>query len=83
MLLELLCHTKCKESNKYVFVPDGWLQMTNKGSKYFSSVKMANEKFVSVKSMYAFMKDNVKGIQTIQWFHFDKKQALQISLKRH
>jgi hypothetical protein len=29
------------------------------------------------------MKDNVKGIQTIQWFHFDKKQALQISLKRH
>jgi hypothetical protein len=52
-----------KNSSKHVFVPDDWLQMRKK-SKHFTIVKMTNEEFISLKSMNAVMKDNVKGIRS-------------------
>jgi hypothetical protein len=61
-----------KKSNKYVFVPDDWLQIVYKACKYFTAVNMTNEKFVSVESMNAVIKDDVKGVQNIQWCQFKK-----------
>jgi hypothetical protein len=72
---------KSKKKNQCVFVPDDWTKIVANANKKFTFIMLGIEHFVLLRPMSDVMKDYVKGLHVMQWFHFEKDQPYKFFYK--
>jgi hypothetical protein len=63
---------KTKRKPQFVSVQSDWMNINSKASQKFMAIQITTSNLISLEPMNNTIKDPVKRIHKMQWFHFEK-----------